>query len=87
MNKKAAMSEPKRKSAGLDKRREILVQNKYDLSFLSTRVGSFREHGWDDLVDACAAAWTAERILTDQAVRFPAKPVFDSTGLDMAIWA
>jgi predicted RNase H-like nuclease len=81
------MSRPKRNFQGFDERCKILVQNKFEHSFLTTRVGSYKEHSRDDLPDACAAAWTAERILRKKAIRFPAKPAFDDCGLDMAIWA
>jgi predicted RNase H-like nuclease len=87
MNNKNEMSAPKRKSQGLDERRKILAQNKFARSFLTTRIGSYKEHSRDDLTDACAAAWTAERILKKEAIRFPVEPDLDDCGLDMAIWA
>ncbi len=87
MNKKAEMSLPKRKLVGFEERCKILAKNKYDRSFLTRRVGSYKEHSRDDLADACAAAWTAERIFKHEAIRFPAKPEADDCGLDMAIWA
>jgi len=86
MNNKAEMSSPKRKPHGFDERCKILVQNKYEHSFLTTRVGSYEEHSRDDLTDACAAAWTAERIFRRTALRFPAKPANESE-VDIAIWA
>ena len=86
MNNKNEMSLPKRKSQGFDERCNILAQNKFAHSFLTTRVGSYKEHSRDDLTDACVAAWTAERILRKQAIRFPAKSDLDDCGLDMAIW-
>ena len=42
--------------------------------------------GHDDFLDACAAAWTARRILLGQAGRFPLTPERDERGLDMTIW-
>ena len=44
-------------------------------------------HGRDDIADAAACALTAWRILEGRAVRYPAEPVRDGRGLDMAIWA
>ena len=40
----------------------------------------------DDLLDACAARWTAQRILADVAVTLPDVPPIDSRGLRMEIW-
>jgi len=42
--------------------------------------------GADDLLDACAAAWTALRIVVCEAVRFPSDPPRDPKGLRMEIW-
>jgi predicted RNase H-like nuclease len=42
--------------------------------------------GADDLLDACAAAWTALRIAVCEAVRFPSDPPRDQKGLRMEIW-
>lgn len=85
MNNRSEMSLPKKKLRGFEERCKILAQNGYEPLFLTTRVGSYREHSRDDLPDACAAAWTAERILKKQAIRFPAKP--DDCRPGMAIWA
>lgn len=87
INQKREMSLPKRRASGVEERCKILARNKFTHSFLNTRIGSYKEHGRDDLIDACAAAWTAERILTKQAIRFPLMSEVDDTGLDMAIWA
>jgi predicted RNase H-like nuclease len=87
MNQKTEMSLPKRKTAGFEERCKILAKNGYDYSFLTTHVGSYKEQSRDDLLDACAAAWTAERIFRKQAIRFPARPCHDDCGLDMVIWA
>jgi predicted RNase H-like nuclease len=73
--------------AGLRERCDLLSQNGFTLEFLTTRIGAAKEHGRDDLIDACAAAWTAERILARNAIRLPANADLDDTGLDMAIWA
>lgn len=86
MNNKREMFLPKKKLNGFNERCKILAQNQYDHSFLTTRVGS-KEHSRDDFADACAAAWTAERIFKKKAIRFPADPELDDRGIDMAIWA
>lgn len=41
--------------------------------------------GWDDFLDACAAAWTAGRIAYGTEQRFPLSPDTDSHGLRMEI--
>jgi predicted RNase H-like nuclease len=87
MNNKKEMSLPKKTIQGFDQRCEVLAQHGYEPSFLSTPVGSYKEHGRDDLLDACVAAWTAERILSNKAIRFPENPDLDDRGIDMAIWA
>ncbi|MDQ0511505.1 DUF429 domain-containing protein [Ancylobacter amanitiformis] len=43
--------------------------------------------GEDDLLDACAAAWTAGRIARGEAISFPSPPERDAHGLPIAIWA
>ncbi|MGU3495372.1 DUF429 domain-containing protein [Xanthobacteraceae bacterium A53D] len=43
--------------------------------------------GLDDLVDACACAWTARRIANGTALRFPDPPERDGHGLPVAITA
>ena len=45
-----------------------------------------KQVGHDDIADAFAALWTAERKLNGQAVSIPATPQIDSTGLRMEIW-
>lgn len=40
----------------------------------------------DDVLDALALLWTAERITRRQAMRLPDPPVQDASGLPMAIW-
>jgi len=40
----------------------------------------------DDVVDALAALWSAERIAAGRAVSLPSPPAVDSAGLQTAIW-
>jgi predicted RNase H-like nuclease len=40
----------------------------------------------DDILDAYAACWTAERILRKTAIVLPAQPPVDSKGLRMEMW-
>ena len=99
MNSGVAMQLPKKVSrrksptgisgAGLEERRKHLVQCGYAEEFLTTRIGSAAEHGLDDLIDACAAAWTAERIFRNDGslIVLPARPDPDEHNVCMAIWA
>lgn len=40
----------------------------------------------DDLLDACIACWTADRVATGMAVVTPSTPPTDSRGLRMELW-
>ncbi len=87
MNNKVEIGLPKKTRNGFEQRCRILCQKQYDRAFLKTRIGSSRHHSRDDFADACAAAWTAERILNKQAIRFPRNSDPDARGIDMTIWA
>ncbi|MGQ3675494.1 DUF429 domain-containing protein [Xanthobacter sp. TB0139] len=41
----------------------------------------------DDLIDACAGAWTAKRVADDNTLRFPDPPETDAFGLRICIHA
>ena len=77
----------KRTPDGLKERYVLLAKEGYREDFTRSRIGEPGDHSWDDLVDACVAAWTAERILKGNAIRLPNEPDLDARGLDMAIWA
>jgi predicted RNase H-like nuclease len=40
----------------------------------------------DDVADALAALWSAERYLYRRALSFPLQPVYDSHDVPMVIW-
>jgi len=75
--------------AGLNERRQYLTQNGYTDEFLDTKIGSAADYGKDDLLDACAAAWTAERIClgASNLIVLPKGPDPDGCNVCMAIWA
>jgi predicted RNase H-like nuclease len=75
--------------SGLEERAAILSGNGYTHDFVTRRIGSALEHSRDDLIDACAAAWTAERIhnKADNLLRLPIEDDYDRCRLRMAIWA
>ncbi len=40
----------------------------------------------DDLLDACIACWTAERVAAGSAIVTPGTALVDSRGLRMELW-
>lgn len=72
---------------GLTERREILARLGFTSVFLHSRPeGRRRDVGDDDILDACACAASAQRILTKTARRFPPEPLIDPKGLRIEIW-
>jgi predicted RNase H-like nuclease len=85
MNKNRPMQNSKRKAEGREERRRLLSrcyplmrQHLLELERAGARA--------DDLFDAAAAAWTAERIASGIAGRIPENPVVDGKGLRMEMW-
>jgi len=80
------MSHSKKTLSGLTQRATLLARLGFasPLGLLWPRlpVGVKR----DDLVDACIACWTAERVATSSAVVIPSSPPTDTTGLRMELW-
>lgn len=72
---------------GLELRRSLLEKEGFSPEILSPFKARELRVGEDDLIDACAAAWTAGRIARGQAVSFPSPPERDAAGLPVAIWA
>jgi predicted RNase H-like nuclease len=71
---------------GLEERRRLLAEVAgFAPDFLAGRPS--KGAGEDDLLDACACCWTAERILRGEALSHPAEPVADAFGIRMAILA
>lgn len=90
INGQTALDEPKKRKSspyppGLDLRRALLAGKGYAADFLTGPDCPRREAAPDDLLDACAAAWTANRLATGTAERFPSEPDRDSRGLRMEI--
>jgi len=77
----------KTNEAGLDLRRGLLAGAGFPLAELPAARYRRSDVGADDLLDACAAAWSARRIAGGRALRFPADPPCDARGLRMAIHA
>jgi predicted RNase H-like nuclease len=70
---------------GLAHRKLLLHDRGFDVAALEARCP--RGGGLDDLLDACACAWSAERIVTGEARLFPPEPGADAEGLEVAIRA
>ncbi|MFM9943565.1 MAG: DUF429 domain-containing protein [Hyphomicrobiaceae bacterium] len=79
---KSRPSEP-----GLALRRDLLERAGFPRALLDVKPGRVADAGPDDLLDACACAWTAARVRSGTAMRFPADPPLDQRGLRQEIWA
>ena len=92
MNGEQPLSEPKKvksrpNATGLAQRRSLLEAAGFPRTFLeSTRFRS-KDAGPDDVLDACACAWSAGRVLVGSDRRFPADPTRDGRGLAQEIRA
>jgi predicted RNase H-like nuclease len=92
MNERTPLAEPKKlrnhlHAAGLEKRRALLIRHGFSGSFLDEARFTRSQAGPDDVLDACACAWTAARIFCGGAISFPADVPVDAKGLRMAIFA
>lgn len=90
MMNRAPISEPKKVKGriherGMRLRKELLAGQGFALGFLETKPP--RGAALDDFYDACACAWSANRILSKTARTFPAAPDLDAEGLEVAIRA
>lgn len=83
MNRQVPMNASKKTSAGHSERIQLLERSSIPVRRL---LDQHPRVGRDDVADACAALWTAQRILVNEATRLPTQPTLDGKGLDMAIW-
>ena len=84
MNRQLPIVEAKRKAAG--RRRRVQLLEKVWRVRLSDIIESRpRGAARDDILDAMAACWTAERVLKRRAILIPEEPPRDSKGLRMEI--
>lgn len=74
-------------SKGHELRRRLLEKAGFPIGHLVPSSYRRKEVQPDDLLDACACAWSARRILEGRAVIFPAEPETDGRGLRMSISA
>lgn len=90
MNGEAPLPLPKKikgqpHGPGLALRRKLLAAAGFPLQGLPEATYRRSDVGADDLLDACAAAWSARRIRDGISLRFPAAPPRDAKGLRMEI--
>jgi predicted RNase H-like nuclease len=83
----APMLHAKKDARGHEDRRALIARHFGPEAFASAvaQVGA-RSVAADDIADAFAALWSAERLLAGTARRLPDVPTFDSYGLPMHIW-
>lgn len=85
MNGSVAVQSKKRKAIGRAERLELLLRNGFPADKLLIPPNVPKRWSQDDLLDACACAWSARRIAEGRSVRFPADPPLDARGLRMEI--
>jgi predicted RNase H-like nuclease len=79
------MAHSKGKSAGREERRAALAQTLPQLDVI-VNAGAALGLPIEDLLDATAACWSAQRLAAKQGRSIPAAVPSDATGLPMAIW-
>ncbi|WP_234053551.1 MULTISPECIES: DUF429 domain-containing protein [unclassified Xanthobacter] len=72
---------------GLELRRSLLASRGIPVDALSAQTALALRAGLDDLIDACACAWSAKRVAYGKALRFPDPPGRDTLGLPICICA
>jgi len=92
INQERPLAEPKKVKhrlwpAGFALRQQLLQRQGFDGSLVTADLASRLGAGLDDLIDACAACWTARRIADGRAQSFPDPPERDPFQLPIAIWA
>ena len=80
--KGAPIVEPKKKRPGFTARHDLVNRHFGNQAYETVRMRYGRKNvANDDILDAFAALWTAERILRGAAKSLPAQPAYDSTGI------
>lgn len=85
MNGDKSVIEKKRETDGQEKRIALLRQNGFPFDRMTPPLAPRRHWGPDDLIDACACAWSARRIRDGVNLRLLADPPLDGRGLRMEI--
>jgi predicted RNase H-like nuclease len=87
MNGETCVREKKREPKGEARRRLLLRKNGFPIDRLAVPTAPRRLWANDDLIDACACAWSAKRIRDGLSLRLSADPPLDGRGLRMEISA
>lgn len=85
MNNKAPLQHAKKSAEGADLRRALLTAGGFPIDRLQYSVWKKSQAADDDILDACACAWSAWRISNSKHITFPETPEFDGRGLRMEI--
>lgn len=85
MSKNRSLAKKKSKQ-GKDERKKLLIGEGFSCVDNIAKSYSRTDVALDDILDACAAAWTARRIIQKMALRIPVTPVCDNRGLLMEMW-
>ncbi|MES1930895.1 hypothetical protein SADO_16668 [Salinisphaera dokdonensis CL-ES53] len=86
LNGGEALAEPKRSATGQSRRRDLIAAHFGRDAFANARIlVSKQDAADDDLADAFACLFTAERIATERHVTLPETPDTDAAGLPMRI--
>jgi predicted RNase H-like nuclease len=85
MNKGQAVLSKKSQSEGRQERITLLNASGFPWSQLPSSTYLKKHVADNDIVDACACAWSARRILEGEAVTIPDQPEKDERGLVMSI--
>lgn len=85
MNGDASVREKKREADGHERRVALLRANGFPFDRIQQPAAPRRHWRLDDLIDACACAWSARRIRDGQNLRLLADPPLDGRGLRMEI--
>ena len=86
LNNGGTLSYPKHTLEGRTERLDLLVRNGF-ASFIAQTLGTRLKHAApDDMLDACAACWSARQIAAGAASRIPPDPPRDARGLCMEMW-
>ena len=85
MNNDRPLRHAKKTADGAELRRALLVASGFPLARLQHPHWKKSQAADDDILDACACAWSARRIATGDHLTFPAIPEFDARGLRMQI--
>jgi len=85
MNGDKSVREKKREAGGQERRIALLRENGFPFDRTKHPASPRRYWGLDDLIDACACAWSARRIRDGLNLRLSADPPLDGRGLRMEI--